>query len=54
MDAPIQKVQDLNEKRDKNQQEILKEILMDTFKNGENSQPDLDTLLNIMIPPLEF
>lgn len=27
---------------------------MDTYKNGENSSPDLDTLLNIMIPPLEY
>ena len=54
LDPPIQKVLDIHEKRDKTQQEVLKEILLDTYKNGENSQPDLDTLLNIMIPPVEF
>ena len=27
---------------------------MNTNLNGENSSPDIDTLLNIIIPPIEY
>ncbi len=33
---------------------MLKEILLNTNLNGDNSSPDIDTLLNIIVPPIEF
>lgn len=53
-DKPIEKREDTNQVKQKNSREVLKEILVNQNLNGENSSPDIDTLLNIMIPPLEF
>ena len=38
----------------KDNQEILKEMLKNASKSGSDISPDLDTLLNIIIPPREW
>lgn len=53
-ERPIQKIIDEKFNNQRTQEEILEEILLETYKNGPNSSVDLQTLLNIMIPPIEF
>ena len=53
-DDPIEKREDPGEKKLKKNSEVLKEILLNSTINNSNTSPDIDTLLNIIIPPLEY
>lgn len=53
-DERIEKQNDSNEKHVKKNSEVLKEILLNSTLNNSNTTPDIDTLLNIIVPPLEY
>ncbi len=53
-DEPIEKREGEDQVKVKKNSEILKEILLNSNLNNQNASPDIDTLLNIIIPPIEF
>ena len=53
-DDPIEKQDTSSAHLTKTNSEVLKEILLNSSATGKDASPDIDSLLNIMIPPIEF
>ena len=53
-DDPIEKQEISEVHATKTNSEILKDILLNATSTGKDASPDIDSLLNIMIPPIEY
>ena len=53
-DDPIEKPDSSEIHLTQTNSEVLKEILLNATSTGKDASPDLDSLLNIMIPPIEY